>query len=478
MKKFLTVITILISFTGIAQAQTYIQLILDLSGSMYEKLESGEPKIDAARVVLTDFISELPDDNLNVGLRVYGATTGAMDGGACEDSQLTVAMQGVDKDALLGIVSTTEPKGATPIAYSLQQAVTDFQSVPAEAEKIIVLVTDGEESCAGDLQAALGSFESQGIEVDLRIVGLGLSEKAAKTFEDVGGTFENTLTTSEFSLALAEAIEVAPAPVSTLQGPIAVPTEVLGGTAFEVVWTGLDKPNGYLTIVHRNAPEGSYKEYHYISEGNPLTFTAPLTAGNYEVRYQSDSESGVFIKQPFKVLPPVVSISVPTEVSGGSIFEVVWGAPAVPQSYFTVVPRNTPEGGYQQYFYTNQGNPLEFTAPLSPGNYEVRYRSDAEAGVFAKQSFTIKSPIITISAIENVQAGSIFEVSWTGPNVSGAYLTIVPRGANEGNYGQYFYTNQGNILDFTAPDTPGDYEIRYQSDAEPGVFASFLFTVK
>jgi Ca-activated chloride channel homolog len=139
-------------FLSTAQAQTYIQLVLDLSGSMYEKLESGEPKIDAARLVLTDFISSLPHDNLNVGLRVYGATTGAMDAGACEDSQLAVGMQGVDKDTLLGIVSTTNPKGATPIAYSLQQAVADFQGISAEAEKIIVLVTDGEESCGGDAE--------------------------------------------------------------------------------------------------------------------------------------------------------------------------------------------------------------------------------------------------------------------------------------------------------------------------------------
>lgn len=201
MKRFVGVV-IVVLFFGIAHAQTYIQLMLDLSGSMYEKLESGEPKIDAARLVLTDFISELPDENLNFGLRVYGATTGAMDGGACEDSQLTVAMQGVDKAALLGIVSTTNPKGATPIAYSLQQAVTDFQSVPAEAEKIIVLVTDGEESCGGNLQAALAAFDSQGIEVDLRIVGLGLSEAAAKTFEGVGATFENALDTNSFATAL------------------------------------------------------------------------------------------------------------------------------------------------------------------------------------------------------------------------------------------------------------------------------------
>jgi hypothetical protein len=213
-------------FLSTAQAQTYIQLVLDLSGSMYEKLESGEPKIDAARLVLTDFISSLPHDNLNVGLRVYGATTGAMDAGACEDSQLAVGMQGVDKDTLLGIVSTTNPKGATPIAYSLQQAVADFQGISAEAEKIIVLVTDGEESCGGDLQAALAAFESLGIKVDLRIVGLGLSEAAAQSFEGVGATFENALDTTSFAAALE----------ATLPTEV-VPTESVAVAANETAWT-------------------------------------------------------------------------------------------------------------------------------------------------------------------------------------------------------------------------------------------------
>jgi hypothetical protein len=200
MKFFLGVV--IIFFLNKVQAQTYIQLILDLSGSMYEKLESGEPKIDAARLVLSSFINQLSDDNLNVGLRVYGAKTGAMDAGACKDSQLAVAMQGLDKDALLDTVSRTNPKGATPIAYAFQQTITDFQSVPAEAQKIIVLVTDGEESCGGDLQATLATFENLGIKVDLRIVGLGLSEAAAQSFEGVGATFENALDTNEFATAL------------------------------------------------------------------------------------------------------------------------------------------------------------------------------------------------------------------------------------------------------------------------------------
>lgn len=246
MKRVLSVGIILLFF-GVVQAQTHIQLILDLSGSMYEKLESGEPKIDAARLVLTDFISGLPDDNLNVALRVYGATTGAMDDGACEDSQLTVGMQGVDKDALLRIVSSTNPKGATPIAYSLQQGVTDFQGVPSEAEKIIVLVTDGEESCGGDLQAALAAFENLGIEVDLRIVGLGLSEAAARSFEGVGATFENALDTTEF----ADALE------ATLPTEI-LSTEAVAVAANETTWTFDNDFLGWRVVGDPREPQPAF----------------------------------------------------------------------------------------------------------------------------------------------------------------------------------------------------------------------------
>lgn len=40
-------------------------------------------------------------------------------------------------------------------------------------------------------------------------------------------------------------------------------------------------------------------------------------------------------------------------------------------------------------------------------------------------------------------------------------MTIVPVGAAPGEYQSYFYTRDGSPGTLTAPDAPGEYEIRY-----------------
>ena len=207
-KYLFTLLVLCFYFSNLVQAQTYIELILDASGSMEESLESGEVKIDTAKAVLTDFITDLPDGDLNVGLRIYGGQIQTSNEDPCTNSNLVVPISDVDKTSLLDVVDSTIPEGSTPIAYSLQQAVLDFQDVPAEAKKIIILVTDGEESCDGDLQAEVEKFRSQGIEVDLRIIGFGLSDSAAETFEGIGNSFENVIDAQSLETALNVAVDV------------------------------------------------------------------------------------------------------------------------------------------------------------------------------------------------------------------------------------------------------------------------------
>lgn len=120
-------------------------------------------------------------------MRIYGG--GLKTGPQCEDSVLVTPMKGFDKAALQTQVSGATPKGATPIVYSLIQAANDFPK--DSSRKVIVLVTDGEESCGGKLNDAAAMFKKLGIEVDIRIIGIDLNEKARKSFEGFG-TFENT----------------------------------------------------------------------------------------------------------------------------------------------------------------------------------------------------------------------------------------------------------------------------------------------
>ena len=62
---------------------------------------------------------------------------------------------------------------------------------------------------------------------------------------------------------------------------------------------------------------------------------------------------------------------------------------------------------------------------------------------------------------EQVNAGAKFSVKWTGPNNPRDFITIVQAGTADKQYDAYEYTSQGNPVQLTAPDKPGDYEVRY-----------------
>ena len=50
------------------------------------------------------------------------------------------------------------------------------------------------------------------------------------------------------------------------------------------------------------APVGSYLDWAYVTEGSPLTLTAPDDSGDYEVRYVTDrGGSFTFASVPIEV---------------------------------------------------------------------------------------------------------------------------------------------------------------------------------
>ena len=68
------------------------------------------------------------------------------------------------------------------------------------------------------------------------------------------------------------------------------PDQVAQGAAFDVSWTGPNGPSDYITIVLAGSAIGAYGDYQYTQNfvGKPIPLHAPTTAGDYEIRYQSD----------------------------------------------------------------------------------------------------------------------------------------------------------------------------------------------
>jgi hypothetical protein len=153
-----------------ARTSKNLEVILDLSGSM--KLPLGRStRIATARRVLRDVVAKIPDD-FNVGLRVYGHRYGSRQKETCTDSELVVPIQKLDRKRLMSVVDSTQPRGETPLVYSVLQTAADLKALGGGS---VILITDGEESCHGDPAAAVRELKAAGVDVRLQILGFTLT---------------------------------------------------------------------------------------------------------------------------------------------------------------------------------------------------------------------------------------------------------------------------------------------------------------
>ena len=140
-----------------------VLLILDASGSMNAKLPNGETRIAVAQRAVKGVASFIPDE-AQLSLRLYGAQSPKAEKN-CEDTNLAVSFgpAGASGDAIAATVDAAVAQGYTPIAFTLEQAANDF---PADAkERVIVLVSDGKETCEGDPVVAAKALAAKGITV-------------------------------------------------------------------------------------------------------------------------------------------------------------------------------------------------------------------------------------------------------------------------------------------------------------------------
>jgi Mg-chelatase subunit ChlD len=196
--------------------QVNVELILDSSGSMADTTNTGEPRIDAAKRVLSEVIDAIPEDRpeINVGFRVFGHEGNNTQAGraeSCQSSDLTVPIEGVNKDALRAEVEDYAPVGWTPIGLSLERAAADFPPASDEVVNAAILVTDGLETCDYDPCAVATALKESEAAVTVYVVGLGLNEEELRITsciaENTGGQIVGAQNAEELSAALFTFLE-------------------------------------------------------------------------------------------------------------------------------------------------------------------------------------------------------------------------------------------------------------------------------
>lgn len=454
-----------------APEPTNVELILDASGSMFNRLEDGRYRIVAAKEVLADLIAGLPDtDGLNVGLRVYGSSMRAIEPGACEDTVLKVGVDGFARQELLDTVKGTQALGATPIALSLEQAADDF---PDDGRNVIVLITDGIESCRGDLREVAQMLADRGI--DLRIVGFDLADTAAQSFAGLG-TFENARSAAELLAALTRAVEIEA--VATTY-PVTVRLTRDGATTSDGA-----------TVTFTGAIDS---EVHPFTSRVPGEFSHDLATGSYTA-----SVADAFSTEPLRFaglvvtaegpnvfafeLAPVMSVTLSVDSAenpAGAVIDVAFsGAPQV-GGYVTLSPVDT---DVSMWLYSlpaeadSQGaGVVRLRLPDMAGDYELRYLVDLpEGGRDAIGRLAVRATAVeaSLTVPSEAQAGSSIDVAWTGPGNEDDFITLVPAGTEQGSWASWSPVADGNPISVKVPDTAGEYEVRYVSGGEYLTLAS------
>ena len=187
--------------TGRAASRN-LEIVLDVSGSMNAKLGASTRWLTALEV-LKSFVATIPAD-LNVALRVYGHRHPSKSAETCSDTELIVPLARLDRAKIVSTASSLKPRGETPLVLATLATLEDLQAAQGGT---VILITDGEESCKGDLKAAATKLKESGLDVTLNIVGFTLTGQAVKgrltaLAGSTGGRFYGAASGSELSNAI------------------------------------------------------------------------------------------------------------------------------------------------------------------------------------------------------------------------------------------------------------------------------------
>lgn len=225
---------------------------------MFGHWESGM-KIDIAKQLLNELLDSLQHvDNLDLAFRAYGHQSPFISGTQrdCKDTRLEVPFGGGGARAIKKALNKIQPKGTTPIAYSLEQSAKDFPPC-TNCRNMIILITDGIEECDGDPCAISMALQAKGIVLKPFVIGIGLDLELVDRFRCIGSYF-NAKSERSFKDVLNVIISQALNPTTVQVNLLDIsdnPSETDVNMTFYDLVTGQMMYNIIHTMNHRGVPD-------------------------------------------------------------------------------------------------------------------------------------------------------------------------------------------------------------------------------
>jgi Mg-chelatase subunit ChlD len=192
---------------AVSVSERSVEIVFDSSGSMWAQID-GRAKMDVAKETIGQALVWLPPD-LRLSLRAYGHQHRRQEH-HCRDTQLLVTPGWGNHSRIAEAIAHLRPRGQTPIAHSLAQIARDMSGI--QGEKAVILVTDGIESCGGDVVAAARALQKTG-PIPVHVIGFGLESTIDSDLDRLraiadasGGKFLTASTAAELRDALSTSV--------------------------------------------------------------------------------------------------------------------------------------------------------------------------------------------------------------------------------------------------------------------------------
>jgi len=195
-----------------------VDLVLDVSGSMRAKDIDGQSRMAAAKQAFNEVLDATPEE-VRLGIRTLGANYPGDDRKTgCKDTAQLYPVGPLDRTEAKTAVATLTPTGWTPIGPALLKAADDLDD--GEGSKRIVLITDGEDTCAPlDPCEVAREIAAKGIGLTIDTLGLvpntKLSRQLSCIAEATGGTYTSVEHTDELTDRVNQLVDRAADPVVT-----------------------------------------------------------------------------------------------------------------------------------------------------------------------------------------------------------------------------------------------------------------------
>lgn len=201
MKKMFSrvVLSVLVGLAAVSQLKAAdFLIVVDSSGSMSEPTEDGQQKMEAAKRALHSLKADLAAHQ--VGMTLFGHRLDPQVQGSCQDVETVLPISDFIPAEYDRVVSQLRPKGNTPLAEALRHATSDLLFRDKAESKIVIVLTDGNETCGGDPIEIAKRMRGLGINVKLHVIGFAVKPEEENQLQElarVGG--------GEFGLAKTQA---------------------------------------------------------------------------------------------------------------------------------------------------------------------------------------------------------------------------------------------------------------------------------